>query len=132
MKKAIILIIVAAALGGYYLIFHHNSPTPVDASGQTLELPAKGMVTMIDLGADKCVPCKMMAPIIEEVKAEYKGRAEVVFLDVWKDPGPAEHYGIRAIPTQIFFDKDGNEAYRHEGFLPKEAIVEIFAKLGVK
>ncbi len=132
MKKALILIILAVAVGGYYLIFHHDSSAKDNGTDQALELPAKGMVTMIDLGADRCVPCKMMAPIIEEVRAEYKGRAEVIFLDVWKDPKPAQQYGIRAIPTQIFFDRDGKEVYRHEGFLPKEAIAEIFAKLGVK
>ena len=96
------------------------------------ELPVKGMVTMIDLGADKCFPCKMMAPIIEEVKNEYRDRAAVVFLDVWKDPTPARRFGIRAIPTQIFFDPTGREVYRHEGFLSKEAIKDIFARLGVK
>ena len=44
--------------------------------------PARGRVTMIDLGATECIPCKMMAPIIEELKAEYAGKAEIVFIDV--------------------------------------------------
>lgn len=133
MKKALILIIlVAAVLGGYYLFFQHDSFAKDNATDQVAGTPAKGLVTMIDLGADRCIPCKMMAPIIEEVRAEYKGRAEVIFIDVWKDSKPAKQYGIRVIPTQIFFDRDGKEVYRHEGFLPKEAIVEIFARIGVK
>ncbi|MBE0603080.1 MAG: thioredoxin family protein, partial [Deltaproteobacteria bacterium] len=93
--------------------------------------PAKGRVTMIDLGATGCIPCKMMAPIIEELKTEYAGKAEIVFIDVWKDPPQAQKYGVQAIPTQIFFDKNGREVYRHMGFLDKQAIVEILTRLGV-
>lgn len=96
------------------------------------EAPVKGMVTMIDLGADKCIPCKMMAPILKEVEREYRGKAAVIFFDVWKDPAPAKRFGIRAIPTQIFFDSNGAEILRHEGFLDKKNIKAIFAKLGVK
>ena len=96
------------------------------------EVPVKGMVTMVDLGAGKCIPCKMMAPILEKLEKEYAGRAAVVFLDVWKDQAPAKRFGIRAIPTQIFFDKDGKEVYRHEGFLSEEEIVRRFKDMGVK
>jgi len=94
--------------------------------------PAKGMVTMIDLGADKCIPCRMMAPILEEVRQEYKGKAAIIFVDVWKNPEVGRSFGIRAIPTQIFFGKDGKEVTRHQGFLPKEAIVAMLNKLGVE
>lgn len=93
--------------------------------------PGNSRVTMIDLGATECIPCKMMAPIIEELKAEYAGKAEILFIDVWKDPPQAQKYGVQAIPTQIFFDKNGREVYRHMGFLDKQAIVEILNRLGV-
>jgi len=88
-------------------------------------------VTMIDLGATECIPCKMMAPIIEELKSEYAGRADIIFIDVWKNPNEAQKYGIRSIPTQIFFDQNGRELYRHTGFLDKKSIVGILSKLGV-
>ncbi|HEU6436225.1 MAG TPA: thioredoxin family protein [Nitratidesulfovibrio sp.] len=77
---------------------------------------------MIDLGAKSCVPCRMMAPILSELKADYKGRADVVFIDVWENPDQSEAYGIRVIPTQIFYDKSGAEVYRHEGFMDKDSI----------
>jgi thioredoxin 1 len=96
------------------------------------EVPVKGMVTMVDLGAKKCIPCKMMAPILEKLEKAYAGKAAVVFLDVWEDPAPARHFGIRTIPTQIFFDKQGRETYRHEGFLGEEAIVRRLKDMGVK
>jgi thioredoxin 1 len=86
---------------------------------------------LIDLGADKCIPCKMMAPILEELKSEYAGRLEVVFIDVWKNPEKGREYGIRVIPTQIFYDADGNEFYRHVGFFSKEDILKTFRKKGM-
>ena len=96
------------------------------------EAPVKGMVTMVDLGAKKCIPCKMMAPILQKLEKVYAGRAAVIFFDVWEDPAPAKHFGIRAIPTQIFFDKEGKEVYRHEGFLGEKEIVARFKDMGVK
>ncbi len=86
---------------------------------------------MIDLGASECVPCKMMAPILEELKKEYAGKADIIFIDVWKDPPQARKYSIRAIPTQIFFDAEGKEVFRHTGFMSKKQIVEILTRLGV-
>jgi len=94
-------------------------------------VPTPGMVTMVDLGAHKCIPCKMMAPIIEELQKEYKGRASVIFIDVWEHREQADRFGIRGIPTQIFYDKEGREVGRHMGFLDKKSIVETFEKLGV-
>jgi thioredoxin 1 len=96
------------------------------------EVPVKGMVTMIDLGADKCIPCKMMAPILKKMDAQYKGKAAIVFVDVWKNKGQAKRFGIRAIPTQIFFDETGKEVYRHVGFMNEEAIVGQLKKMGVE
>ena len=95
-------------------------------------LPAKGMVTMIDLGAKKCIPCKMMAPIMEKMEKVYKGKAVIAFIDVWEHREPIYRFGIRAIPTQIFFDKNGKEVYRHVGFLAEKDIVAQLEKMGVK
>jgi thioredoxin 1 len=95
-------------------------------------LPVKGTVTLIDLGADQCVPCKMMAPILTKLQKDYKDRAVVVVIDVYKNIDQARRFGIRAIPTQIFFDKNGTEVYRHMGFMSEKAIVEQLTKMGVK
>ena len=86
---------------------------------------------MVDLGAHKCIPCKMMAPIIEELQKEYAGRASIIFIDVWKNREQAQRFGIRSIPTQIFYDKEGKEVSRHVGFLDKKSIVATFEKLGI-
>jgi thioredoxin 1 len=101
-------------------------------SAEVANVPVKGMVTLVDLGARSCIPCKMMAPILERLEKRYAGRAAVIFLDVWKDPKPANYFGIRAIPTQIFFDKDGKEVYRHMGFMSEEDIVKQLNVMGVR
>jgi thioredoxin 1 len=86
------------------------------------QIPVSGMVTMVDLGAKKCIPCKMMAPILEKLEKEYEGKAAIRFIDVWQNPDEGPKFGIRAIPTQIFYDKNGKERGRHEGFLDEESI----------
>jgi thioredoxin 1 len=101
-------------------------------AAEAREIPAKGMVTMIDLGAKKCVPCKMMAPILEKLEKDYQGKAVIHFYDVWEDREPATRFGIRGIPTQIFFDKDAKEVYRHVGFMSEADIVSQLTKMGVK
>lgn len=86
---------------------------------------------LLDLGATQCIPCKKMAPILEELKREYEGRLDVEFVDVWRIPGAADRYGVQAIPTQIFFDASGRELFRHTGFFAKEEILSKWRELGV-
>ena len=87
---------------------------------------------LVDLGRGTCIPCKKMAPILEELAREYQGRAVVEVIDLRDKPGAAQEYGIKLIPTQVFFDTDDKEVWRHEGFLAKDQIVAKFAELGVK
>ncbi len=119
MKKAYILFIVFSLL---------LLSIPVMAT----DVPVPGMVTMVDLGAHKCIPCKMMAPILKKMTDEYAGRAAVIFIDVWKDASQKKKFKISTIPTQIFFDAQGKEVYRHQGFLSEKDIISQFAKMGVK
>jgi thioredoxin 1 len=92
------------------------------------------LVTFIEIGAAKCVPCKAMQPIMKEVAEEYKGQVKVVFHDVWTPKGKEDgmKYNIRIIPTQVFLDKNGKEYYRHEGFFPKDEVVRVIKMQGVK
>jgi thiol-disulfide isomerase/thioredoxin len=109
---------------------------PAAASGPGSSSPdpavAKKLPRVVDLGADKCKACKELAPILEQLRKEYEGRVIVEFIDVWKNPKAGEPYKISAIPTQVFFDADGKEVWRHLGFLPKADFVAKFAELGVK
>ena len=101
-------------------------------SGKPHQLPVPGMVTMVDLGAHSCIPCKMMTPIIEAVSKEYEGRAAIAFIDVWEHLDAVSEYGISAIPTQIFYDAQGQERFRHVGFMDRESIAAKLAELGVE
>ena len=103
-----------------------QSTVPPQAKGREETLPR-----LVDLGADKCIPCKMMAPILDELKKEYAGRMDVEVIDVWKHPGAGKQHGVRMIPTQIFFDASGKELYRHQGFYSKEDILAKWKELGV-
>lgn len=95
------------------------------------KVPTPNMVTMVDLGAHKCIPCKMMAPIIAELQKEYAGRASIIFIDVWQHREQAQRFGISGIPTQIFYDEKGKEVSRHVGFLDKKNIVATLEKIGL-
>lgn len=126
MKRMSLLVIAVIATVGLGFSFSPAQSLSVP------EVPAKDMVTMVDIGARKCIPCKMMAPIMESLENEYKGRAAIIFIDVWENREQGQRFGIRSIPTQIFYDKAGKEVYRHEGFLNKDSIVAQLAELGVK
>lgn len=86
---------------------------------------------MIDLGAGKCVPCKLMKPILDELKLNYKEQFKVTFIDVWENPDETKKYNINLIPTQIFYDASGKELARHEGFFSKEDILAKWKELGI-
>ncbi|MCJ7680334.1 MAG: thioredoxin family protein [Candidatus Aminicenantes bacterium] len=88
-------------------------------------------VTFIELGADKCIPCKAMQPVMKEIAQEYKGTIQVVFYDVWKTPQFAQDYNIQLIPTQVFIDKNGDEIFRHVGFFAKEDIIGMLKEKSI-
>jgi thioredoxin 1 len=105
-----------------------TAPAPMVSHGTAAQ--AAGIPRLVDLGADKCIPCKAMAPILVELRTEYAGRLQVDFIDVWKDPSAGDPYNIYAIPTQIFFDGDGKELTRHEGFISKADILATWKRFG--
>ena len=119
--------ILALALLGIAL---HSAP-PAAAEEKAASPPP--LPRLVDLGADKCIPCKKMAPILVELRKDYAGIVQVDFIDVWKEPKAGQPYRIRLIPTQIFFDRAGKEVFRHEGFFSREDIEKVFReKLGVE
>jgi len=87
---------------------------------------------LLDFGRGKCIPCKKMAPILQELSEEYKGRVIIKIIEIDQDRELTEANNIRLIPTQIFFDSKNKEVFRHEGFMYKEEIKKVFEKMGVK
>jgi thioredoxin 1 len=87
---------------------------------------------LLDFGAGTCIPCKKMAPILQELSEEYKGRVVIKIIEVYQERELTRTNGIRLIPTQIFFDAKNQEVYRHIGFMDKEQIKNVFKTMGIK
>ena len=126
-KEHLWVLLAAFLLAGFYLA----GPAGGETKSVKPPLAGKSIPLLVDVGAKKCIPCKMMAPILDELKKEYEGIFTVDFIDVWENPGAGEKYGIRGIPTQIFYDASGREFYRHMGFFSKEQILDTFRKHGI-
>lgn len=134
-KKIALLLIIGLLTAGIHG-FGGNDVSQKSSKTTKQEEKKAGSVkvTFIELGSVRCIPCKKMMPIIEQIKKEYKGQVKVVFHDVWTAEGKpyARQYKIKLIPTQVFLDKDGKEYFRHVGFFPKEELVKILKQQGVK
>lgn len=125
-RRWLVLLLVALAAGGaVWWNSRRTAPPPLRAVA-----PPSGIPRLVDLGAGRCVPCKAMAPILEDLDRDFAGRLEVVFLDVWKDPEAGRAHGVSMIPTQIFYDGQGRELFRHEGFFSRQEILDTWKRLG--
>ncbi len=93
------------------------------------EIPVPGMVTFVNMGADSCLPCRMMQPFLEELKIQYQDQAKIAYVDVWKHTHYGQRFEIMTIPTQLFFDHNGREVFRHQGFMDKNSISAILEEL---
>lgn len=91
------------------------------------------IVTFIELGSVRCIPCQKMQVVMKSVEEKYGKQVKIVFYDVWTPAGApfATKYGIESIPTQIFLDENGKEFFRHVGYFPEEELVKILKKKGV-
>jgi thioredoxin 1 len=125
MKHLLILVLLALATAA-----HAELPSAKEAAVKQALL--SGKPTVIDLGARTCIPCKKMAPILESLSGEYRGRANVLFIDVWEDKVSAQNFRVQMIPTQIFFNTQGKEVKRHMGFLDKTDILKGLKAAGLK
>lgn len=165
-SKIIIPVLIIVAIGMIWYIKKSNK-TPIvteDNSAFALhvtdnldleQLKSYGLPIMIDFGADSCIPCKEMAPVLKELNEELRGKVIIKFVDVWKYQSLAEGYPISVIPTQVFFDKEGNpytpsnpeasqmQMYNakdtkkhvfttHEGGMTKEEVLAVFKEMGVE
>jgi thioredoxin 1 len=140
--RLLIAAVVLAAVAGVAVVkARQNTPEDVpespspfggDPAAEPVPSATPGIPRLVDLGSVTCIPCKMMAPILDDLRKEYAGRLQVNFVDVNRQTAATAQFGISVIPTQIFFDGDGNELFRHEGFFSKEDILAKWQELGVK
>lgn len=127
-KVAIVGILLIAAIA---ILATKRDSSQLPADQRAEHLTGKGLPVLIDVGAETCIPCKMMAPILSELKQELAGTISVHFLNLDEYPALASEYQIRVKPTQIFYDASGEELFRHEGFMAKEDILAKWTEFGV-
>ncbi len=163
--RGLVLVFVIVIISGIWFLKNQDNEPPIVSDNPDFDLVATeldlehlksyGLPIMIDFGADECQPCKEMEPVLKEVNALYQGKVIVKFIDVWKDPKLSEGFPVEVIPTQFFFDKDGNpyvpkdpmsmqmQMYSlketnehvftaHRGGMSKEQIEAVFEELGVE
>ncbi len=114
-------------LFSYQLSLSQSSPDRIPKEIAKISLPK-----LLDFGRGVCIPCKRMAPILQELSDEYKGRVIIKIIEIFEERELTRANRIRLIPTQIFFDSKNQEVYRHEGFMDKEQIKKVFEKMGIQ
>ena len=129
MKKRISLVVVL-------FMFALTSCSDAGTDAGTLDdslskAKAEGKIVMLELGSVGCIPCERMKPVMATLSEAYKGKLNVIFIDVKKDHDTAQRFGVYMIPVQVFLDKDGKEYHRHVGFYPVEEIAPILKKAGL-
>ncbi len=91
----------------------------------------EGKVVMLELGSVGCIACEQMKPVMSKLSETHKGRLEVIFVDVKKDPETGRRFGVYMIPVQVFLDKSGKEFHRHVGFYSYDDISAMLKKTGI-
>jgi cytochrome c-type biogenesis protein len=123
------VVIVAAAIAMHRRMEKRSAIPPLGSA-----LPAlasdNGLPTFVEIGAKSCIPCVMMTEVMDELRVNYPGKLNVVFLDLEMDDSHAERFGVKIIPTQLLLSPDGGELFRHEGFFPAAEIVAQWKALG--
>ena len=130
MSKIIKIVLVVGLIASVAVVLAVKQSRSTPSGDTSIQASPSGLPRLVDLGSGTCIPCKMMAPILEELKKEYTGRLDVVVIDLRYDPNAATRYKVQLIPTQIFFDPNGQELFRHEGFFAKEDILAQWKELG--
>ena len=165
--KILVPILIAVALIIIWVLKTHPTPTPIDKQtgniadfvleATSIDLNALkeyNLPIIIDFGADSCIPCKEMAPVLKTLNAEMQGKAIIKFVDVWKNGDAANDFPIQVIPTQVLINADGTpyvpsddigikfDMYSfkdtgehaftvHQGGLTEKEMRAIFADMGV-
>lgn len=118
--RILVPVLIAVTLTIIWAVKTHPTPTPIDESTGNIAdfvleatsididtLKKYKLPIIIDFGADSCVPCKEMAPVLKTLNAEMQGKAIIKFVDVWKNADAAKDFPVQVIPTQVLINADG-------------------------
>ena len=123
-KNISIIVCVVVIVAGVAFFKSRDRAEPPNTVGQKLP-------RLVELGAGKCVACKKMKPIIEQLRKTYAGQLQVDSIDVIDQADKAKSFHWKLIPCQVFLDAEGKELWRHEGFISKADILAKWVEFGV-
>jgi thioredoxin 1 len=106
-------------------------PPEMNTEEELKQALASGKPILVDFGANSCLPCRQMRPILKEISTEYSEKAKILTIDVYKNQNLAREYKILMLPTLVFFDAKGKEVFRSVGVMEKEKIVGKLKEIGM-
>jgi thioredoxin 1 len=107
-----------------------SKPPESDTEDDLKKALSSGKPLLVDFGANSCLPCRQLRPILNELVKEYSGKAKILVIDVYNYQHLAKEYKIQALPTLVFFDNKGKEVFRHPGAMNKDQIVAKLKEIG--
>ncbi len=113
------------------LVFAVTAIADAPLEGTLDKAKKEGKIVMLELGSVGCIPCEQMRPVMDKLSRNYKGKLEVIFVDVKKDRKLGAQFRVYGIPTQVFLDRSGKEFHRHIGFYAYDNIVPVLKKAGI-
>lgn len=127
-------------IGDVKVLKIHRDKVEFEESGRkwSQSMPAgeegisSGLPVLLQLGSPKCPPCRQMTPILDDLRAEYAEKFQIRYIDVWENVDAGSEYGVKKIPTQIFYNNNGRELFRHVGFYSEKEILSTWKKVGVE
>jgi thioredoxin 1 len=127
-------ILVFSAIGVLAALMygHKASDQTLVANFASDSVIGQGKPVLLELGTQLSSPCRKTAAALNELAKEYPGQFTIAYRDVQKDYAAVKKYRISAVPAQIFYDKDGNELFRHEGSYSKAEILAKWKELGLE
>jgi thioredoxin 1 len=113
------------------MLFSAGCSQADDIDSVLAQAKKNGSAVMLELGSVGCIPCEQMKPVMQKLRDSYKGKLEVIFIDVRQDNKTGRRFGVHMIPTQVFLDKQGKEFHRHVGYYSFEEIAPVLKKQGL-
>jgi len=107
------------------------SEPPTNTGGDLKKALQSQKPVLVDFGANKCIPCRQIRPILREIAKEYDGKAHVLIIDVFEHRELAREHRIQLIPTLVFFNRSGKEVFRRSGTWDKNSMIQKLRDAGM-
>jgi len=106
-------------------------PPEMNTEDELKQALTSGKPVLVDFGANSCLPCRELRPVLKEIAAEHSEKAKILVIDVYKYQNLAREHKVLMLPTLIFFDSKGKETFRNVGLMEKEKIVGKLKEIGM-